>query len=88
MVYMKRCLFLFILFITTSFKLVQAQELPDRKARWHEYNLVRNEPLLEYVWEVALEFNEAPTTLVGHTKTSFAPTIFANRYAESKLSPT
>lgn len=60
-------------------------ELQDRKARWHEFDLLRDEPLLEYVWEVALEFNEAPSTLVGHTKTSFAPTIFANRYAESKL---
>lgn len=61
------------------------EELQDRKALLHEFDLLRDEPLLEYVWEVALEFNEAPSTLVGHTKTSFAPTIFANRYAESKL---
>ena len=25
------------------------EELPDRKARWHESNLLRDEPLLEYV---------------------------------------
>ena len=61
------------------------EELQDRKALLHEFDLLRDEPLLEYVWEVALEFNEAPSTLVGHNKTSFAPTIFANRYAESKL---
>lgn len=61
------------------------EELPDRKVPFYAINALRDEPLLEYVWEVALEFNEAPTTLVGHTKTSFAPTIFANRYAESKL---
>ena len=61
------------------------EELQDRKALWHEFDLLRDEPLLEYVWEVALEFNEAPNTLVGHTKTSFAPIAFANRYAESKL---
>ena len=61
------------------------EELPDRKTRWYELDLLRDEPLLEYVWEVTLEFNEAPSTLVGDAKTSFAPTIFANRYAESKL---
>ncbi len=61
------------------------EELQDRKALLHEFDLLRDEPLLEYVWEVALEFNEAPSTLVGDVKTSFAPTIFANRYAESKL---
>ena len=61
------------------------EELQDRKALLHEFDLLRDEPLLEYVWEVALEFNEAPSTLVGDAKTSFAPTIFANRYAESKL---
>ena len=27
------------------------EELPDRKTKWHEYKVVRNEPLLEYVWE-------------------------------------
>lgn len=61
------------------------EELQDRKALLHEFDLLRDEPLLEYVWEVALEFNEAPSTIVGDVKTSFAPTIFANRYAESKL---
>ena len=61
------------------------EELPDRKARWHEYNLVRNEPLLEYVWEVALEFAEAPSDFMEETNDSLAPTTFANRYAESKL---
>lgn len=61
------------------------EELQDRKARLHELDLLRDEPLLEYVWEIALEFNEAPSTLVGHIKTSLAPTVFANRYAESRL---
>ena len=60
------------------------EELPDRQARWQEYNLVRNEPLLEYVWEVALEFAAAPSTFMDETET-FAPNTFANRYAESKL---
>lgn len=61
------------------------EELPDRKARWHEYNLVRNEPLLEYVWEVALKFDALPSNFMEETNDSFAPTTFANRYAESKL---
>lgn len=61
------------------------EELQDRKARLHELDLLRDEPLLEYVWEIALEFNKAPSTLVGHIKTSLAPTVFANRYAESRL---
>ena len=61
------------------------EELPDRKARWHEYNLVRNEPLLEYVWEVALKFDALPSNFMEETNDSVAPTTFANRYAESKL---
>ena len=61
------------------------EELPDRKARWHENNLVRNEPLLEYVWEVALEFDKAPSAYFEDNNDSFAPSTFANRYAESKL---
>ena len=61
------------------------EELPDRKARWHENNLVRNEPLLEYVWEVALEFVSEPSNYIEEVKESFAPCRFANRYSESKL---
>ena len=60
------------------------EELPDRKTKWHEYKVVRDEPLLEYVWEVALEFAAAPSTFMDETET-FAPNTFANRYAESKL---
>ena len=61
------------------------EELPDRKTRWYESNLLRDEPLLEYVWEVALEFTEAPSTFIEHTNDSDTPSTFANRYAESKL---
>lgn len=61
------------------------EELPDKKVRWHEYNLLRYEPLLEYVWEVALKFAAAPSNFMEETNDSFAPTTFANRYAESKL---
>lgn len=62
------------------------EELPDRKIGWNQpTSLLRNEPLLEYVWEVALEFDEAPSTFNEHTYDSYAPCTFANRYAESKL---
>ena len=64
---------------------MKIEELPDRKAHWHESNLLRNEPLLEYVWEVALEFDALPSNFVEETNESLAPTTFANRYAESKL---
>ena len=31
----------------------QIEELPDLKVAWHESYKCLNEPLLEYVWEVA-----------------------------------
>ena len=61
------------------------EELPDKKPKWHKLNLLRDEPLLEYVWEVALKFRPAASTFLDETPESFAPNIFANRYAESKL---
>lgn len=61
------------------------EELQDRKTRWHEYNMLRNEPLLEYVWEVALKFAAFPSNFMEEINESLAPTTFANRYAESKL---
>lgn len=61
------------------------EELQDKKIRWHEYYLLRDEPLLEYVREVALEFAEAGSSFEEHTNDSYAPCTFANRYAESKL---
>lgn len=61
------------------------EELQDRKVRWHETHLLRNEPLLEYVWEVALKFAQAPSAFFEETNDSYAPCTFANRYAESKL---
>ena len=61
------------------------EELPDKKPKWHKLNLLRDEPLFEYVWEVALKFEPAASTFLDETPESFAPNIFANRYAESKL---
>ena len=34
----------------------QIEELPDLKVAWHESYKCLNEPLLEYVWEVANHF--------------------------------
>ena len=34
----------------------QIEELPDLKVAWHESYKCFNEPLLEYVWEVANQF--------------------------------
>ena len=34
----------------------QIEELPDLKVAWHESHKCLNEPLLEYVWEVANHF--------------------------------
>ena len=61
------------------------EDLQDRKVRWHEHKLLRNEPLLEYVWEVALEFAKTPSNFMDEVKDSYAPSIFANRYAERNL---
>ena len=37
-------------------ELYQIEELPDFKVAWHESYKCLNEPLLEYVWEVANHF--------------------------------
>ena len=34
-------------------ELHQIEELPDLKVAWHESHKCLDEPLLEYVWEVA-----------------------------------
>lgn len=58
----------------------QIEELPDLKVTWYESYKCLDEPLLEYVWEVANQF------LPAYEDVSFAPAIFANRYAERNLS--
>ena len=58
----------------------QIEELPDLKVAWHESYKCLDEPLLEYVWEVANHF------LPDNEDVSTAPAIFANRYAERNLS--
>ena len=66
----------------------QIEELPDLKASWHESYKCLNEPLLEYVWEVANHFlpDYAETDTGMIPVESSAPAIFANRYAERNLS--
>lgn len=56
------------------------EELPDLKIGWYESYKCLDEPLLEYVWEVANHF------LPDYEDVSSAPAIFANRYAERNLS--
>ena len=58
----------------------QIEELPDLKVAWHESYKCLDEPLIEYVWEVANHF------LPDYEDVSAAPAIFANRYAERNLS--
>ena len=66
----------------------QIEELPDLKVAWHESYKCFNEPLLEYVWEVANQFlpDYAETDTGMIPVESSAPAIFANRYAERNLS--
>lgn len=61
------------------------EELEDREFYLYAPTALRNEPLLEYVWEVALEFAKIVAPLEHETFETSAPTIFANRYVESKL---
>ena len=63
-----------------SEELHKIEELPDLKVAWHESYKCLDEPLLEYVWEVANHF------LPDYEDVSAAPAIFANRYAERNLS--
>ena len=63
-------------------------ELPDLKVNWTESYKCLDEPLLEYVWEVANHFlpsyEETDKGMIPVE--SSAPAIFANRYAERNLS--
>ena len=61
-------------------QLQSIEELPDLKIGWYESYKCLDEPLLEYVWEVANHF------LPDYEDVSSAPAIFANRYAEKNLS--
>lgn len=61
------------------------EELEDKKLLWSMPNALRDEPLLEYIWEVALEFAKIEDRLEHETFETTAPHIFVNRYAESKL---
>lgn len=61
------------------------EELEDREFYLYAPTALRNEPLLEYVWEVSLEFAKIEYPLEHETFETSAPTIFANRYVESKL---
>lgn len=61
-------------------ELPKIEELPDLKIAWHESYKYLDEPLLEYVWEVANHF------LPDYEDVSSAPAIFSNRYAERNLS--
>ena len=67
---------------------MEIEELPDLKVAWHESYKCLAEPLLEYVWEVANHFlpDYAETDMGMIPVESFAPAIFANRYAERNLS--
>ena len=68
-------------------KLYQIAELPDLKVNWTESYKCLDEPLLEYVWEVANHFlpscedTDKGMILIEST----APAIFANRYFERNL---
>ena len=69
-------------------ELHQIEELPDLKVAWHESHKCLDEPLLEYVWEVANHFlpDYEDTDMEMFPIESSAPAIFANRYAERNLS--
>ena len=62
---------------------MEIQGLPDHKAHYSEIDKYLDEPLLEYVWEVADRF--LPVVDGDCCCESQAPVIFANRYIESKL---
>ena len=57
------------------------KELPDLKIGWWESYKCLDEPLLEYVWEVANHFVSYEGDI------SIAPAKFVNRYITSKLTP-
>ena len=57
------------------------EELPDLRIGWCESYKCLDEPLLEYVWEVANHFVSYEGDI------SIAPAKFVNRYITSKLTP-
>lgn len=57
------------------------EELPDLKIGWCESYKCLDEPLLEYVWEIANHFVSYEGDI------SIAPAKFVNRYITSKLTP-
>ncbi len=61
----------------------QIEELPDLKAAWYESYKYFNEPLLEYVWQVANKF--LPSFDGEHLGESSAIGVFCHRYFTSKL---
>ena len=63
---------------------MEIQELPDYKAHCSETYKYMDEPLLEYVWQVANRFK--PDFDGEAFCESRAPIIFANRYLDSSLS--
>lgn len=69
-------------------ELHRIEELPDLKVAWYESYKCLDEPLLEYVWEVANHFlpDYAETDTGMIPVESSAPAIFAGRYAERNLS--
>lgn len=62
---------------------MEIQELPDYKAHRSETYKYMDEPLLEYVWQVANNFK--PDFDGEGFCESRAPIIFANRYLDSRL---
>ncbi len=63
------------------------EELHDLKVNhWYDFDKYHEEPLLDYVWQVANEFLPTVIEDAGVLDDSKAPAIFANRYFESKLS--
>ena len=65
---------------------MEIEELPDLKVAWHESYKCLDEPLLEYVWEVANHFLPDYEDTGMIPVESSAPAIFDNRYAERNLS--
>ena len=78
----------FLLFCSiTNNECTMPEELPDLKVNWTESYKCLDEPLLEYVWEVANHFlpdyEETDKGMIPIEST--APAIFANRYFERNL---
>lgn len=64
----------------------QIEELPDLKVAWHESYKCLNEPLLEYVWEVANHFlPDYAETDTGMMPSFLAFSIFAHIFLILKV---